>query len=136
MNVVCLQYTAVCCHSVHPHSSRSFDLTCTVQAEEGGTGPADERHATGNGSTAVAAAEAATQQPSQEEAPEAAGVAGWLGGIWQGMAGMLRGGSSPQQQATPAEAQHPPAVSPGYFGGAAARLAAVTHKTHQWLLWE
>ena len=103
----------MCCCSVRPRKWRSFDLTCVVQAEEGGTGPVDERHATGHVTTAVAAAEAATQQPSQEEAPEAAGAAGWLGGMWQGVAGMLRGGGSAQQQATPAEALHPPAVSPG-----------------------
>ena len=114
----------MCCHSVHLHNCRSFDLTCTVQAEEGGTGPADEQHATGNGTTAVAAAEAATQQPSQEEALEAVGVAGWLGGMWQGVAGMLRGGGSPQQQATPPEAQHPPAVSLGFLK--VAKLAAVS----------
>ena len=84
---------------------------CVVQAEEGGTGPADEHQATGNRTTAVAAAEAATQQPSQEEASEAAGVAGWLGGMWQGVAGMLRVGGGPQQQAALAEVQQPPAVS-------------------------
>ena len=96
----------MCILTLAQHST-SRPLNVVLQAEEGGTGPADEHHATGNGTTAVAAAEAASQQG----APEAAGVAGWLGGMWQGVAGMFRGGGSPQRQATQAEAQHPPAVS-------------------------